>query len=53
MDYRSKRIRQIGEWDQQFIDVDQEMLFNIILAANYLDIKPLLCVHINPIQEQE
>lgn len=26
------------------IQVDQEMLFEIILAANYLDIKPLLCV---------
>ena len=25
------------------IQVDQEMLFEIILAANYLDIKPLLC----------
>ena len=24
------------------IQVDQEMLFEIILAANYLDIKPLL-----------
>jgi hypothetical protein len=34
----------IGEWDQKFITVDQEMLFEIILAANYLDIKPLLCV---------
>jgi len=34
----------IGEWDQKFITVDQEMLLEIILAANYLDIKPLLCV---------
>lgn len=39
-----KRSTDIGEWDQKFIAVDQEMLFEIILAANYLDIKPLLCV---------
>ena len=39
-----KRTTDIGEWDQKFITVDQEMLFEIILAANYLDIKPLLCV---------
>jgi S-phase kinase-associated protein 1 len=36
---------EISEWDQRFIaTVDQEMLFDIILAANYLDIKPLLLV---------
>jgi len=35
---------EIGEWDAKFIQVDQEMLFEIILAANYLDIKPLLDV---------
>ena len=34
----------ISEWGQQFITVDQEMLFEIILAANYLDIKALLDV---------
>jgi hypothetical protein len=28
----------------RFGQVDQEMLFEIILAANYLDIKPLLSV---------
>ncbi|CAE6469925.1 unnamed protein product [Rhizoctonia solani] len=33
---------EINEWDSQFIQVDQEMLFALILAANYLDIKPLL-----------
>lgn len=30
------------EWDTKFCDVEQETLFAIILAANYLDIKPLL-----------
>jgi len=37
-----KRSIDIGEWDQKFITVEQEMLFEIILAANYLDINPLL-----------
>jgi len=39
-----KRTDDIDEWDKNFITVDQEMLFEIILAANYLDIKPLLDV---------
>ncbi|PWN35323.1 putative negative regulator sulfur controller-3 [Meira miltonrushii] len=39
-----KRTTDIGDWDSKFINVDQEMLFEIILAANYLDIKPLLDV---------
>jgi len=43
-DENRKRTTDIGEWDQKFITVDQEMLFEIILAANYLDIKPLLSV---------
>ena len=34
----------LSEWDKKFMAVDQEMLFDIILAANYLDIKPLLSV---------
>ena len=42
-----KRTTDISEWDQKFITVDQEMLFEIILAANYLDIKPLLCVSLS------
>ena len=29
-------------WDKDYIKVDDETLFNTILAANYLDIKPLL-----------
>ncbi|KAF8997354.1 E3 ubiquitin ligase complex SCF subunit scon-3, partial [Haplosporangium bisporale] len=38
------RSNDIEEWDMKFMAVDQEMLFEIILAANYLDIKPLLDV---------
>ncbi|KAG5924022.1 E3 ubiquitin ligase complex SCF subunit scon-3 [Claviceps pazoutovae] len=39
-----RRTTDIEEWDQKFMQVDQEMLFEIILASNYLDIKPLLDV---------
>ena len=36
-----KRTTDIGEWDRIFITVDPEMLFEIVLAANFLNIKPL------------
>jgi len=39
-----KKTTDIEEWDQKFMQVDQEMLFEIILAANYMDIKSLLDV---------
>lgn len=32
----------VDEWYAKFIDVEQEMLFQVILGANYLDIQPLL-----------
>jgi len=32
----------VSQWDADFVDVDQEILFELILAANYMDIKPLL-----------
>ena len=32
----------VGEWDAEFVSIDQEMLFALILAANYMDIKSLL-----------
>lgn len=43
-DEMRRRATDISEWDAKFIQVDQEMLFEIILAANYLDIKSLLDV---------
>jgi len=32
----------VSQWDADFVDVDQELLFELILAANYMDVKPLL-----------
>ena len=32
----------VSAWDADFVNVDQELLFEFILAANYMDIKPLL-----------
>ncbi|KAI8142994.1 E3 ubiquitin ligase complex SCF subunit sconC [Fennellomyces sp. T-0311] len=43
-DEQERRNTDIEEWDQKYMEVDQETLFDIILAANYLDIKPLLDV---------
>ena len=43
-DATRKGTPEISEWDQTFINEDKEMLFEIINAANYLDIKPLLSV---------
>ncbi|KIK54310.1 hypothetical protein GYMLUDRAFT_77159 [Collybiopsis luxurians FD-317 M1] len=37
-----KREITFNDWECQFIAVDQEFLFEIILAANYLDIKGLI-----------
>ena len=31
-----------ASWNAKFCDVDQSVLFELILAANYLDIKPML-----------
>ncbi|GAM28869.1 hypothetical protein SAMD00019534_120450 [Acytostelium subglobosum LB1] len=39
-----KRLDDIPPWDREFCKVDQPTLFELILAANYLDIKPLLDV---------
>lgn len=32
----------VSEWDNEFVNVEQDVLFELILAANYLDIKSLL-----------
>ena len=32
----------IDEWDYSFIDLDLDQIFELILSANYMDIKPLL-----------
>merc|ERR1712242_413868 len=32
----------VSEWDAEYVNIEQEVLFEIILAANYLDIKSLL-----------
>lgn len=38
----SRKAAPLDPWDKQFLNVDQEMLYELILAANYLNIKPLL-----------
>lgn len=38
----SRNSAPVDAWDREFLKVDQEMLYEIILAANYLNIKPLL-----------
>ena len=40
---RSTNMRDIvNQWDAEFINVKDDMLFELISASNYLDIKPLL-----------
>ncbi|KAH3756147.1 cytosolic glycoprotein FP21 [Pelomyxa schiedti] len=41
-DEKERRLDDIAPWDLEYTKVDQETLFQLILAANYLDIKPLL-----------
>lgn len=39
-----KRTDDISDWDQKFCNVEQDVLFQLILASNYLDVAPLLDV---------
>jgi len=41
---KEKRTDDICSWDAEFLKVDQGTLFELILSANYLDIKGLLDV---------
>lgn len=38
----TKQIDDLSSWDLNFLKIDQAILFDIILAANFLDIKNLL-----------
>ena len=40
---KSSNIKEnVSEWYAEFINLDQEVIFELILAANYMDIEPLL-----------
>ena len=39
---KEKRTDDISSWDSDFLKVDQGTLFELILAANYLDIKVIM-----------
>ena len=39
---KEKRTDDISSWDSDFLKVDQGTLFELILAANYLDIKVII-----------
>jgi len=41
-DNKEKRTDDISSWDADFLKLDQGTLFELILAANYLDIKGLM-----------
>lgn len=41
-DAPAKHTGEISDWDKEFTNVEQEALFEILMASNYLDIKGLL-----------
>ena len=41
-DNANEKNSDVGPWDQEFVGVDQLTIFELILAANYLDIQGLL-----------
>jgi len=41
--------KEISQWDRKFLEMPQQTLYNVILAALYLDMNPLIeltCLHI-------
>lgn len=50
--FKNETCEKIGEWDRKFLDeigTDHDLLFSLLLLANYLDIKDMLllcCKHI-------
>ena len=36
------KVKELKDWDQKFVKIDQAQIFELILAANYLDHKLLL-----------
>ena len=48
-DDKEKRTDDISSWDSDFLKVDQGTLFELILAANYMDIK--VSVHLLKYEE--
>jgi len=51
-DARDQRLDDVSQWDQDFLKVDQGTLFELILAANYLDMKGLLNVTCTTVSNQ-
>lgn len=39
-------VENVGPWDAEFIDMDDASIFQLVSAANYLMIQPLLDLHI-------
>lgn len=42
----------VKRWDAEFIDVDKNTLFDLVLAANYLDIEELLMLAVNAVADK-
>lgn len=42
----------ISDWDSEYINVDQEGLSDILIAAHYLDIKPLVQLGCRTVADQ-
>lgn len=39
-----KDVKDIDKWDVNFVDIPKEELFHLLLASNYMQITPLLCL---------